>query len=53
MVPEDGERLLELVLLDVAVCGKVATSRASGDEVFAGEEGQGAGVVVVREMNLC
>lgn len=34
------------------MAGEIAASGTSGDEVFPGEEGQGARVVVVREMDL-
>lgn len=52
MVAQDREGLFELVLLNVAMRGEISTSGTSRNEVFAGEEGQRAGVVVVGEMYL-
>lgn len=52
MVAEDGQRLFELVLFDVAVGGQVATCGASRDQVFSRQEGQRAGVIVVGKMDL-
>lgn len=53
MVAQDCKCLIELILLDVAVRGQIATGRTSRDQVFPRQEGQGTGVVVVRKVYLC
>lgn len=52
MITQRRERLIELVLFDVAMRGEISTGSASGDEVFAREESQRACVIVVRKMDL-
>ena len=49
---EDFQGLLELILFDVAMGCKVATGGTSLDKVPAGQKGQGAGEVIVGEMDL-
>lgn len=49
---KDGEGLFKLVLFYVAVGSKVATGGASRNEILAGQKGQGAREVVIREMYL-
>jgi len=49
---ENGESLFKLVLFYVAVCSQVTTGSASRNEILAGEKGQGASEIVIREMYL-
>lgn len=49
---ENGEGLFELILFYVAVRSKVAAGSASRNEIFAGEEGQGACEVVIGKVYL-
>lgn len=49
---KNGEGLFKLVLFYVAVGSKVTTGGASRNEILAGEKGQGACEVVIREVYL-
>lgn len=52
MIAEYRKRLFEVVLLDVAMGRQVSTGGTAGDQVFAGQKGQGTGVVGIGKMDL-
>lgn len=49
---KNGEGLFKLVLFYVAVRSKITAGGASRNEIFAGQKGQGACEVVIREVYL-